>query len=68
MLDLYYEEDSKAEVDMNIVMDEESKMVEVQGTAEGQNFTREELNTLLDLAEKGNRELIQYIKNLLELK
>ncbi len=67
MLDLYYEEDSKAGVDMNIVMDEDGNMVEVQGTAEGQNFSREDLNKLLDLAEKGNRELIQYIKNLLGL-
>jgi len=67
MLDLYYKEDSKASVDMNVVMDEDNKFVEIQGTGEGTNFTREELNQLLGLAEKGNKELISFIKALLEI-
>ena len=64
-LDLCYVEDSSAEVDMNVIMDEDNKLIEVQGTGEGKNFSRTELNQLLDLAEKVNKELIQYIKNLL---
>lgn len=67
LLDLFYEEDSQAEVDMNVVMDETLNLVEIQGTAEGRNFSRDELNKLLDLAEKGIKELISYIKNLLGL-
>lgn len=56
-LDLPYEEDSRAEVDMNVVMTEEGKFVELQGTGEAAEFSREELNTLLDLAEGGLRDL-----------
>lgn len=67
MLDLPYIEDSQAEVDMNIISSEDGKFIEVQGTAEGKNFTRDELNQLLDLAEKGNSEIILYIKKLLGL-
>lgn len=67
MLDLYYGEDSKAEVDMNLIMDEENKIVEIQGTGEGKNFSRDELLSLLDLAEKGNQEIIADIKKLLNL-
>ncbi|MHA1561307.1 MAG: ribonuclease PH [Promethearchaeota archaeon] len=67
MLDLPYIEDSQAEVDMNIISSEDSKFIEVQGTAEGKNFTRDELNQLLDLAEKGNSEIILYIKKILNL-
>ena len=67
MLDLPYIEDSQAEVDMNIISSEDGKFIEVQGTAEGKNFTRDELNQLLDLAEKGNSEIILYIKKLLSL-
>jgi ribonuclease PH len=52
-LDLCYEEDSIAEVDMNVVMTESRKLVEVQGTAEGMPFSRDTLNRMLDLAEKG---------------
>ena len=51
MLDLCYEEDSNAEVDMNVVMTESGKLVEVQGTAEGEPFSRARLNELIDLAE-----------------
>ncbi len=59
MLDLTYEEDSSAEVDMNVVMTGSGRFVEVQGTAESEPFTRDELNTLLDLASKGIKELIE---------
>ncbi len=65
MLDLCYTEDSKADVDMNVVMDKGGLMVEVQGTGEGKNFSREELNQLIDLAEKGNRDLADYVTTLL---
>jgi ribonuclease PH len=53
MLDLAYVEDSKAEVDMNVVMTESGKYVEVQGTAEGAAFSRSELDSLLQLASDG---------------
>ena len=53
MLDLPYVEDSRAEVDMNVVMTGSGRFVEVQGTAEGLAFTRGELDTLLELAEGG---------------
>jgi ribonuclease PH len=58
VLDLPYPEDSKAEVDMNVVMTSEGKFVEVQGTAEGQAFTRAELDEMLRLAELGINEII----------
>ena len=58
-LDLPYEEDSRADVDMNVAMTAEGRFVEIQGTGEHAEFTREELNTLLDLAEGGLRELIE---------
>ena len=57
MLDLNYEEDSTAGVDMNIVMTGQGGLVEVQGTAEGKPFSRETLEALLDLAGKGIAEL-----------
>jgi ribonuclease PH len=53
MLDLAYTEDSKAEVDMNVVMTSSGRFVEVQGTAEGTPYTRRELDDLLSLAEHG---------------
>jgi len=58
MLDLAYEEDSKAEVDMNVVMTGSGKFIEVQGTAETMPFGRDALNELLDLAQKGITDLI----------
>jgi ribonuclease PH len=58
MLDLAYEEDSRAEVDMNVVMTGSGKFIEVQGTAEGLPFGRDALNDLLDLAQKGIGHLI----------
>ena len=53
LLDLCYEEDSTAEVDFNVVMTGEGKYVEVQGTAENGAFSRDAMNRLLELAEKG---------------
>lgn len=58
-LDLNYEEDSKAEVDMNVVMTESGKMIEVQGTAEAYPFSRDSLNQMIDLAEAGVKEIIE---------
>lgn len=58
ILDLDYALDSTTDVDMNIAMTESGKLVEVQGTAEEKVFTREQLNQMLDLAEKGIKEII----------
>lgn len=58
-LDLCYIEDAAAEVDMNVVMTGEGKIVEVQGTAESEPFSREMLNVMLSLAEKGIGEIIK---------
>ncbi|HOB22768.1 MAG: ribonuclease PH [Firmicutes bacterium] len=58
LLDLCYEEDSQAEVDMNVVMTGSGRFVELQGTAEGSPFCRGKLDELLALAEKGIGELI----------
>jgi ribonuclease PH len=60
MLDLAYEEDSKAEVDMNVVMTGSGKFIEVQGTAETQPFGREALLQLLELAHGGIKQLIDF--------
>jgi ribonuclease PH len=57
MLDLDYSEDSEAETDMNVVMNEAGAFIEVQGTAEGHAFMRHELEQLLDLAAAGIREV-----------
>jgi ribonuclease PH len=57
MLDLAYEEDVRAETDMNVVCTGDGRFVEVQGTAEGQPFERSELTTLLDLAVAGCAQL-----------
>jgi ribonuclease PH len=65
VLDLPYVEDAAAEVDMNVVMTESGRFLEVQGTAEGMSFSRDELDELLGLAEKGITELIELQKLLL---
>jgi ribonuclease PH len=57
MLDLAYEEDSRADTDMNIVTTGSGKFIEVQGTAEHAPFDRDELNALLDLGLAGNASL-----------
>lgn len=59
MLDLCYEEDSKAEVDMNIVRTGKGGIVEVQGTAEGEPFTRAQMDELMALAEDGVSRLVE---------
>ncbi|MHB8590422.1 MAG: ribonuclease PH, partial [Vulcanimicrobiaceae bacterium] len=57
LLDLAYEEDSRAAVDMNVAMTDSGKFVEIQGTAEAVPFSRGELDALLNLAETGIRSL-----------
>lgn len=58
VLDLDYAEDVLADTDMNIVMDDKNRFIEVQGTAENANFTREQLNEMLNLAEGGIQEIL----------
>jgi ribonuclease PH len=58
VLDLDYDEDSQAETDMNLVMNEAGGVIEIQGTAEGHAFRRDELDAMLELGEKGIREII----------
>ena len=58
VLDLDYAEDSSAETDMNVVMDQGGRFIEIQGTAEGAPFSREEMDSLLAIAEKGINEII----------
>lgn len=65
VLDLNYVEDSSAEVDMNLVMTGSGRFVEIQGTGEEATFSRDELNQLLNLGEKGIAELIALQKNAL---
>lgn len=67
VLDLDYAEDSKAETDMNIVMNNAGEFIEVQGTAEGVAFTRDQTNTMFDYAGKGINELIELQRQALEL-
>ncbi len=59
LLDICYEEDSNAQVDMNVIMTDRGEFVEVQGTGEERPFSRKDLNNLLELGEKGNKELIK---------
>ncbi len=60
VLDLSYEEDAGAEVDCNVVTTGSGRLVEVQGTAEGEPFSRADLDALLDLAERGIKQLTQF--------
>ncbi len=62
VLDLDYIEDSNAEMDMNVVMVGDGDFIEVQGTAEGAPFSKEELDALLDLAKKGIMNLVDIQK------
>jgi ribonuclease PH len=66
LLDLTYEEDSKAEVDMNVVMTGSGSFVELQGTAESTPFSREELERLVLLASRGTEELTRLQREILE--
>ncbi|MTK12564.1 MAG: ribonuclease PH [Clostridiaceae bacterium] len=67
MLDLCYEEDSKAKVDMNVVMTDSGEFVEIQGTGEQSPFSRADLNDLIALAEKGAKHMIQVQKDSLKM-
>jgi len=66
LLDLNYEEDSQADLDMNIVMTGGGEFVEIQGTAERKTFNKEEMDKLLALAKKGVEELIDIQRNFLK--
>jgi len=68
LLDLNYAEDSEADVDMNVVMTGKGKFIEVQGTAENEPFSKNEMEALLELARKGIKELIQTQKRILKKK
>ena len=63
MLDLCYNEDSNAEVDFNVVMTDKGEYVEVQGTGEGSTFSKDEMQKLLNIAEKGIKELFKLQKD-----
>ena len=67
IMDLDYSEDSKVDVDVNIVMNEDLDFIEVQGTAEGAPFKKEKLNELLDISQKGIKELIALQKQELNI-
>ena len=67
LLDLCYEEDSNAKVDMNIIGTDDGQFVEIQGTGEEAPFTRSELNEILDLGEKGIKQMIQLHKDCLKM-
>ena len=66
LLDLKYDEDSCAEVDMNVVCTGDGRFIEVQGTAEGSPFTREQMDNLLELAKKGIAELVTLQRQAIE--
>jgi ribonuclease PH len=68
LLDLAYEEDHRAEVDMNVVMTGRGQLVEVQGTAEGRPFSRAEMDKLLALASKGIKDLVTLQRQCLGVK
>jgi ribonuclease PH len=64
LLDLDYREDSQADVDMNVVMNSKNDFIEIQGTGENSTFSQKDLSRLLQLAQKGIQEIIDYQKNL----
>ena len=66
LLDLDYSEDSRADVDLNVVMNNAGDLLELQGTAEGAAFSRQQLNSLLDLAEPGLSRLMAYQQTALQ--
>lgn len=67
VIDLCYLEDSQAQVDMNVIGTDEGEFIEIQGTGEEAPFRRSELNELLDLAEKGLKQMIQIQKDVLKM-
>jgi len=66
LLDLKYDQDSRPEVDMNIVCTGDGRFIEVQGTAEGSPFTREQMDNLLELGRKGIEQLITLQRRAIE--
>jgi ribonuclease PH len=66
LLDLTYNEDSQAEVDMNVVMTGSGQLIEIQGTAERKTFTKEQMEAMLDLAKKGITQLLDAQRNALK--
>jgi ribonuclease PH len=66
LLDLKYDEDSRAEVDMNVICTGDGRFIEVQGTAERQPYTREQMDKLLDLATKGIENLVGIQREILD--
>jgi ribonuclease PH len=68
LLDLKYDEDSKAEVDMNVVCTGDGRFIEVQGTAEREPFSRQQMDELLALAGKGIEKLVVLQREILVLK
>ena len=66
LLDLKYDEDSRAEVDMNVVCTGDGRFIEVQGTAEGQPFTREQMDELLELGRRGIEQLVRAQRQAIE--
>jgi ribonuclease PH len=66
LLDLTYEEDSQADVDMNIVMTGSGEFIEIQGTGERKTFTKDQMDKMLALAKKGIEDLIDIQKNILK--
>jgi ribonuclease PH len=65
-LDLNYQEDANAEADLNIVMNADGNFIEVQGTGEGAVFSRSELDQMLNVAERGIQELLEFQAQCLE--
>jgi ribonuclease PH len=68
ILDLNYEEDSKADVDMNLIMTGTGRLVEIQGTAEGEPFSERDLERMVDLGRLGIRRLVTQQRKALGLK
>jgi len=66
LLDLVYQEDSRADVDMNIVMTGSGEFIEIQGTSERKTFNKKQMDELLGLAEQGIRQLIDIQRDMLE--
>ncbi len=67
VLDLDYQEDSKCETDMNVIMNDKGEFIEIQGTAEGAPFSEQDLNRMLSLAKSGIQELIELQKAALKI-
>ncbi|MEP4391329.1 MAG: ribonuclease PH, partial [Marinobacter sp.] len=65
-VDLDYPEDSEAETDMNVIMTDQGGFIEIQGTAEGAPFVKDELDSMLDLAKTGIEQLFEIQKAALE--